>query len=110
MKRAPITTHILDLVSGTPAAGVKVALFLDGSLLAESETDADGRVERWSSAFDLSDGRYRLKFCVGPWFENLALKSFYEDVEITFLVRGGKEHYHVPLLLSPHGYSTYRGS
>ncbi len=108
--RAPVTTHILDLVRGKPAAGVAVQLFYGSELLSEGVTDEDGRVEAWRQAVSLSPGKYRLEFAVEPWFAERGETSFYEDVHISFRVEDVSEHYHVPLLLSPFGYSTYRGS
>ncbi len=108
--RAPVTTHILDLVRGRPAAGVAVKLFSGDELLSEGVTNDDGRVEDWQSEFTLAPGKYRLEFAVEPWFAERGEVSFYEDVHISFRVASVDEHYHVPLLLSPFGYSTYRGS
>ena len=110
MKRAPVTTHILDLVTGRPASGVSVALFFEGEQIAQSETNDDGRIASWNSEFRLERGSYRLEFDVGPWFRSLGRETFYEEIQIAFLVNNVEEHFHVPLLLSPHGYSTYRGS
>lgn len=108
--RTPITTHILDLVRGSPAAGIGVRLFSGSTLLAQATTNVDGRVESWEGEFVLSSGKYRLEFDVEPWFSSRGESSFYEDVHISFRVGDTHEHYHVPLLLSPFGYSTYRGS
>ena len=109
-ERAPVTTHILDLVQGKPAAGVGVRLYAGDGHLAGGVTDDDGRVEAWDAAFTLTPGKYRLEFDVLPWFAGRGERSFYEDVHISFRVKDTNEHYHVPLLLSPYGYSTYRGS
>jgi 5-hydroxyisourate hydrolase len=108
--RLPITTHILDLVTGKPAAGVAVSLYLGDQLISTGQTDADGRVESWEQAFDVTAGKYRLEFDVEPWFTSKGKSTFYEDIHISFRVDDTSEHYHVPLLLSPYGYSTYRGS
>ena len=105
-----ITTHVLDLVNGKPAEGIAVALYDDNDLLAEGVTNRDGRVEKWSQAFVVAAGKYRLEFAVAPWFKSRRENSFYEDVHISFRIENTAEHYHVPLLLSPFGYSTYRGS
>ena len=110
MKRAPVTTHILDLVTGRPSSGVRVSLFFEGEQIARSETNDDGRIASWNSEFRLEPGSYRLEFDVGPWFRSLGRETFYEEIQIAFLVNNVEEHFHVPLLLSPHGYSTYRGS
>lgn len=97
---ATLSTHVLDTAAGRPAAGVPVALLdPDGTVLGEGTTDADGRVG--SVGGELATGTYRLRFTVdGP---------FYPEVVVTFRV-AADEHHHVPLLLSPFGYSTYRGS
>jgi 5-hydroxyisourate hydrolase len=108
--RPPITTHILDLVKGKPAAGVAVSLYSGDQLISSGQTDTDGRVEVWEKAFEISAGKYRLEFDVEPWFTSKGESTFYEDVHISFRVIDISEHYHVPLLLSPFGYSTYRGS
>lgn len=108
--REPITTHILDLVEGKPAAGVAVSLYSGEQLISTGETDADGRLECWEPSFDITAGKYRLEFDIGPWFSLKGKSTFYEDVHISFRVDDTSGHYHVPLLLSPYGYSTYRGS
>lgn len=108
--RAPITTHILDLVRGNPAVGINVRLFSEGAVIAQGVTDKDGRVESWQQEIAIQPGRYRLEFDVEPWFSSRGEDSFYEDVHISFRVKDVSTHYHVPLLLSPFGYSTYRGS
>lgn len=107
-----VTTHVLDAVRGTPAAGVSVTLSERGGEgwepLASAVTDDDGRV----SAFGperLDDGVYQVRFDTGMYFSHLNVETFYPEVVITFEVDGG-DHYHVPLLLSPFAYSTYRGS
>ncbi len=107
-----ITTHVLDLTSGTPAAGVAVRLEReqDGHWHAHGQatTDADGRVR---DAFTplTTTGRYRLTFETGAWFASHGVDSFHPEVVIVFAIRELR-HHHVPLLLSPFGFSTYRGS
>ena len=108
--KPPVTTHILDLVNGRPAAGVDVRLFAGAELIAEGVTNDDGRVADWRQSFSVSPGSYRLEFDVEPWFHARGENSFYEHVHISFRIADAAEHYHVPLLLSPFGYSTYRGS
>src|SRR5262245_50148317 len=111
-----ISTHILDTSRGRPAGGVGVALEVlnagEGwSRLAEGETDVDGRVSQFGvSESQLLPGTYRLVFAVSKYFESLRQESFYPEVVVTFLIDAPAEHYHVPLLISPFGYSTYRGS
>ena len=102
-----ITTHVLDTSRGCPATDVPVVLerAVDGSWerVARGTTDADGRVRDLLPRTPEA-GRYRLIFDTG------AHSRFYPEVTVTFAVEGDEEHYHVPLLLSPFGYSTYRGS
>ena len=109
-QKAAITTHILDLTRGAPADAVSVRLYQGDVLISEGVTDADGRIANWQREFSLIAAKYRLEFDVEPYFARLSSNSFYEDVHISFRVSGLDEHYHVPLLLSPFGYSTYRGS
>lgn len=111
-----ITTHILDLSRGHPANGVPVTLEIqsgehDWELIGKGETDADGRLkELLSSSHVLAEGIYRLTFDTKSYFTSQKIESFYPEVKIIFSVRDAAQHYHVPLLLSPYGYSTYRGS
>jgi 5-hydroxyisourate hydrolase len=103
-----ISTHVLDAVTGRPAAGIAVRLFAGADLLAEGVTDRDGRCRLTDSATGV--GTHRLVFATGPWFAEQARESFYPEVVLTFAVQEPAEHHHVPLLLSPFAYSTYRGS
>ena len=108
-----ITTHVLDTALGSPAAGVRVVLErAEGSgwePVGSGTTDADGRAKDLLSAAP-QEGRYRLRFDTGEYFRAAGATGFYPEVSVTFAVERGEEHYHVPLLLSPFGYSTYRGS
>jgi len=114
--RSPITTHCLDTSRGRPAEGVAVLLELkDGAgpyrELARGATDADGRVETLLPPDrTLEKGIYRLTFETGAYFLSKGGKGFYPSVMVVFQVDDPREHHHVPLLLSPFGYSTYRGS
>ena len=106
-----ITTHILDTSRGKPAAGVPVVLYKQHDdywdIIAANTTDKDGRVTEFADQNgQLLPGVYKLKFEVQNYFEG---ESFFPFVEVAFSVSKG-QHYHVPLLLSPFGYSTYRGS
>lgn len=101
-----ITTHVLDLASGRPRAGLAVQLARrDGAggweALAQVATDEDGRVRDWPDAPEPAPGDYRLTFATG---------GFYPEVSVVFHVDEAARHHHVPLLLSPFGYTTYRGS
>lgn len=107
-----ISSHILDVSRGKPAEGVAVTLeFLRGDgfvQVAAGTTDSDGRIRDWQ--FDFRTGTYRLRFAIDEYFARLGEQAFYPYVEIVFLVGNTGQHYHVPLLLSAFGYSTYRGS
>jgi 5-hydroxyisourate hydrolase len=107
-----ISTHVLDTARGHPADGVPVVLEHDGGdgweELARAVTDSDGRVGELLAG-DFHDGRYRLTFDTGQYFRTVGDAAFYPEVNVVFTVAGGG-HHHVPLLLSPFGYTTYRGS
>ena len=110
-----ITTHILDPSRGKPAGGVAVVLELQSAqgwhVLGRGVTDADGRLkELLPPDFKFAPGTYRLTFHTGDYFGAQQVESFYQEITISFIVRDIGAHYHVPLLLSPFGYSTYRGS
>ncbi|TFD03490.1 hydroxyisourate hydrolase [Cryobacterium sp. TMT1-2-2] len=104
---------MLDSVTGRPAAGVAVTLEQRVGtawvLVATGETDADGRLTALGPAA-LPAGRYRISFDTGAWFAQAGRDTFYPEVTITFDLADVAEHYHVPLLLAPFAYSTYRGS
>ena len=109
-----ISTHILDTTQGRPASGVEVILerMTDGGAalaLGRGTTDADGRVKALL-AESPAPGTYRITFRVGAWFESRGVDSFYPEVAIAFTVARAGEHFHVPLLLNPFGFTTYRGS
>ncbi len=116
MNSSPVTTHVLDLASGRPAAGIEVAieaLISSGrwQTLARGKTGADGRIARFTpSGFKIKRGSYRLLYKTGPYFRARKSRTFYPEIPVVFSVHDPGEHYHVPLLLSPFGYSTYRGS
>lgn len=111
---SPITTHVLDTARGQPAAGIAVLLEqCDGSWreIGRGVTDADGRCRTLLlDSHTLAAGQYRLTFETRPYFEAQRVSAFYPAVSVLFEVREPGQHYHVPLLLSPFGYSTYRGS
>lgn len=113
--QSPITTHVLDLSIGRPAGGMTVTLEKNEpregwKLVGEAETDHDGRVGHLLSLPALEIGCYRMTFDTGAYFRRKGHKTFYPSVTITFETQDALEHYHVPLLISPYGYSTYRGS
>ncbi len=110
-----ITTHVLDISAGKPAAGVTVTLDVHSAegwkTLAGGTTNADGRLrDLLPEDAPVAPGTYRLRFETAVYFRTRGMESFYPHVEITFQVKDGTQHYHVPLLIAPHGYTTYRGS
>lgn len=144
MARDPITCHVLNTLTGTPAANLPCTLTLLSSDNATQNattentftatTDSDGRIKTWSPSSSSSESKtvpsilqslpapdsktnWSIRFDVGPWFEAQGVESFWPEVEVKFTVRGrgiegepGWRHYHVPVLLGPWNYSTYRGS
>ena len=113
MSKSKVTSHILDTEIGQPAGGVKITLeYFSGNQwkrVGSGMTDDDGRVINW---FDekIEEGQYKISFEIAPYFKRQERKSFYPHVSIDFYIDNVDEHYHVPLLLNAHGYSTYRGS
>ncbi|WWD21056.1 hydroxyisourate hydrolase [Kwoniella shandongensis] len=126
MSRSPITCHVLDAALGKPAPGVKVSLDVLSlasqtasavtpedlpKTLASGVTNADGRCsDLLASETQLSPGVYKMTFFSGEYFESIGSNTFYPLVEITFTYADPKQHYHIPLLISPFSYTTYRGS
>lgn len=108
-----VTTHVLDATAGRPAAGITVTLERRADdawhPVTTGATDDDGRVGDFGPA-DLEPGVYRVTFAVAPWFAERGQPAFYPEVVIPFTIDDRAAHYHVPLLLSPYAYSTYRGS
>jgi 5-hydroxyisourate hydrolase len=110
-----ISTHVLDTSKGCPAGGLRVVLemqttSLDWTLLGRGTTDDDGRFRNLLPPdVPLEAAVYRLTFDTANYFASQNLEGFYPEVTIIFHVRDATQHYHVPLLLSPFGYSTYRG-
>jgi hydroxyisourate hydrolase len=107
-----VTTHVLDTARGAPASGVPVRLESVSGVdqeIGRASTDADGRV-REIGPDRLPRGTYRLVFDTAAYFAQQRTAGFFPEVAITFTVGGDGQHYHVPLLLSPFGYATYRGS
>ncbi len=105
-----LSSHVLDTAAGRPAVGVALTLSAwDGTVLGEATTDADGRATQVGPPV-LPPGDYRLHFATGAWFATTGTTAFYPEAVVAFTVTDGAEHYHVPVLLSPYGWSTYRGS
>jgi 5-hydroxyisourate hydrolase len=109
-----ITTHVLDTSLGKPAVGVLVVLNVRDEHgvreLSRAETDADGRVPHFSTAAPLVAGVYQLSFESAAYFRASAREVFFERAQLEFRVVDATQHYHVPLLLTPFGYTTYRGT
>lgn len=105
-----LSAHVLDTMTGTPATGVVLHLdTADGGRIASATTDADGRArELGPSALD--PGEYRITFETGGYFAARGQETFFPRVTVDFTVEPDQDHYHVPLLLSPFAFSTYRGS
>jgi 5-hydroxyisourate hydrolase len=106
-----LSTHVLDTALGLPGQGIPVRLEREGAAVASAVTDADGRVREFPAAgAPLGPGSYRLTFSVGEYFKRAGRQTFYTTIVVEFTITKDSEHYHIPLLLSPFGYSTYRGS
>jgi 5-hydroxyisourate hydrolase len=112
---SPITTHVLDTARGRPAAGLRVVIEIRSKkgrfrVLGRGTTDANGRIGDLLPEGRLRRGTYRLTFDTARYFRARGGRGFYPSVAVLFEIREPGQHYHVPLLLSPFGYSTYRGS
>jgi len=110
-----VTTHVLDTMRGLPAEGVRIELEQkqgEGWLtVAFGVTDNDGRLRNLlSQGSSLRSGTYRLRFLTGEYFSSFGLAALHPFVEIVFEISDEASHYHIPLLVTPHAYSTYRGS
>jgi 5-hydroxyisourate hydrolase len=101
-----ITTHILDTAKGCPAEGVRVILYAGEMEVAGGTTDKNGRISEWPA---VEKGIYKMRFEIRDYFEGQSVATFYPFVEVHFELNADG-HYHIPLLISPFGYSTYRGS
>ena len=112
---SPLTTHVLDTARGMPAVGVPICLERRdeaGSFhrIAEGKTNEDGRLPGLLEEGQLQVGVYRMTFDIETWEKGLGQSGFYPYAQVVFRVEDTGQHHHVPLLLSPYGYSTYRGS
>ena len=109
-----ITTHVLDTSRGRPATDLKIELHIksgeDWNFVGAGITDANGRCSALLGEALFAAGTYRLTFHAGAYFEAQHVETFYSDIPVIFEVRDARAHHHVPLLISPFGYSTYRGS
>ena len=113
---SPITTHVLDTSQGCPGVNIRIRLEQQQSdktwqEIASGSTNSDGRIANLIQEDEMiNSGVYRMLFETGPYFEQQGIAYFYPEIEVRFLLNHMEQHYHIPLLLSPFGYSTYRGS
>lgn len=127
---SPITCHVLNTLSGTPANGLKATLTLLATKSASGQggesftaiTNEDGRVKEWEASSgktlletmeQFAAGEripWSIKFDIGPWYEERQVESFWPEIEVKFYIKKGERHYHVPVLVGPWTYTTYRGS
>jgi len=105
-----ISTHVLDISLGKPAAGINVRLTHEAGGEWLNVTDPDGRCRDLLNTTPLKSGNYRLIFVVAPYFEAQQIPTLYPEVIISFSVLDSLQHHHIPLLLAPNGYTTYRGT
>jgi 5-hydroxyisourate hydrolase len=133
MASSPITCHVLNTLSGTPASDLEAVLSLlsshpsleeapQGAIDFHAVTDKDGRVKEWkpNTTFSVEDvmnkfapgekTAWSIRFSIGAWYEEKNVESFWPEIEIKFFVEKGARHYHVPVLVGPWTYTTYRGS
>lgn len=111
----PLSVHVLNIENGLPSPDVAVTLERQENgkwvELSEAVTNEQGRISAlYPEGESLVDGTYRVVFETGEWFESQDTASFFPEIPVVFTMEGALEHYHVPLLLSPYGYSTYRGN
>ena len=111
----PLSVHVLNLQDGLPSSEVKVSLEEQKNgkwvQLSQATTNEQGRIPAlYPEGKKLEKGMYKVTFKTGDWFKAHKQKSFFPEVPVIFEVDGSVEHYHIPLLLSPYGYSTYRGN
>jgi 5-hydroxyisourate hydrolase len=110
---ARISTHVLDIAKGKPAAGVEIALYVGDSLIRSAITNTDGRTDKPLLSGDaIEPGAYALVFQAGRYLRSTGTPEplFFDEIRLQFLVADATGNYHVPLLLAAHGYTTYRGS
>ena len=105
-----LSTHVLDTTTGMPGVAIKVIHSINGVTQASGTTNSDGRIPDLLEGKSLQAGNHTLTFEVASYFANSAREAFFANINIDFVITDITRHYHVPLLLSPFGFSTYRGS
>ena len=112
MSETTLSTHVLDLGQGLPAANLRVDLLAGtpAGLVSSTVTNDDGRNTAWTPAVTLAPGEWELLFHTGEWYAAQGTQNFHPTISIRFVLEPGRKHLHVPLLLNRYGYSTYRGS
>ena len=110
----PLSVHVLNMQTGTPSTKLDVILEAQQAdqwvQINQAQTDAQGRISAlYPPDTPLKKGVYKATFKTGPWFKAQNQRSFFPEIPVVFVIDGTLEHYHIPLLLSPYGYSTYRG-
>ena len=110
-----ISTHVLDTSIGRPAGGISVVLEIESSMgtweeVGRGMSNVDGRIADLLAPGSLAEGTYRLTFDTEAYFRSRNVQGFYPNITVVFQVRDAAQHHHIPLLLTPYGYSTYRGS
>ncbi len=105
-----LSTHVLNTATGEPAANVKVIHIFNSVVQNSALTNSDGRIAQLDGGKELEVGHHKLRFEIGAYFDGQKVEYFFPEVVIDFLVKDSKSSHHVPLLISPFGFSTYRGS
>ncbi len=105
-----LSTHVLNTATGEPAAKVKVSHIFNSVVQNSGVTNSDGRIAQLDGGKALEVGHHKLRFEIGAYFDARQVEYFFPEVVIDFLVKDSKDSHHVPLLISPFGFSTYRGS
>ena len=104
-----LSSHVLDTTLGKPVASLQIELRLPSGQIIEALTDNDGRCNNWQGT-EITAGEYQMRFATGDYLKQQHGSSFYPCVEVTFMIEPDSGHYHIPLLISPYGFSSYRGS
>ena len=104
-----LSSHVLDTTLGKPAVDLKIELTLPSGRTINAITDKDGRCNNWQGE-EIKPGEYHIRFITGKYLVDIHGSGFYPYVDVTFIIAPDSGHYHIPLLISPYGFSSYRGS